>query len=113
MTYHDYLGTEHWHTVRDAAIRRAGGKCQACGSQENLNVHHNTYKRLWCEEQEDVVVFCSRCHEIFHDALPTSPDMDYDYRPLWPPVRMDDGTIRKGPEMKIVGYWKLEEACVG
>lgn len=66
MPYADYLKTTHWRTVRAAAIERAGYACQVCRSGKRLNVHHNSYARLGCEEREDVIVLCETCHGLFH-----------------------------------------------
>jgi 5-methylcytosine-specific restriction endonuclease McrA len=112
VDYSGYLQSEHWKLIRAEALQRAGNKCQACGSRHNLNVHHNTYERLWHEEPEDMVVFCSRCHQVFHDSLPKAPKGEYSYRQFWPPVRMDDGRILQGPQAELIGYWKKEEVLV-
>ncbi len=64
--YKEYLKTNHWQRVRKKALKRAGYKCQVCGYKQNLEVHHNTYKNIWCEKPEDVVVLCWKCHKTFH-----------------------------------------------
>ena len=66
IRYQDYLESKHWHTVRQAALRRAGHKCQECGETRQLNVHHSIYDRLGAEEDRDVIVLCSTCHNRFH-----------------------------------------------
>jgi 5-methylcytosine-specific restriction endonuclease McrA len=108
VEYSEYLQSKHWNIMRAEALKRAGNKCQACGSRHHLNVHHNTYEHLWQEEPEDMVVLCSRCHQVFHDSLPKAPEGEYDYRPFWPPVKMDDGTVRQGPDCAVIGYWRKE-----
>lgn len=68
--YAEYLKSEHWQHVREAALERARGACQLCGDDENtLNVHHNNYNRLEEEWDSDVIVLCSNCHAQFHSKL--------------------------------------------
>lgn len=66
MSYSDYLQTPHWRAVRDGALNRADGHCQICGHDQDLEVHHNSYKRRGYERSSDLVVLCSTCHELFH-----------------------------------------------
>lgn len=66
-TYLEYLKSEHWHSVRDKAIDRAGGLCMLCNSNDGgLHVHHRTYERLGEEEEMDVIVLCAKHHAQFH-----------------------------------------------
>lgn len=66
MPYTDYLQTAHWQDKRAAAIRRAGNRCQFCGATGRLDVHHNTYDRLGCEADGDLVALCRACHRAVH-----------------------------------------------
>jgi 5-methylcytosine-specific restriction endonuclease McrA len=68
MNYADYIKSPDWHARRIAAIRRAGGRCQLCGSTGPLQVHHNTYERLGKELSEDLCVLCVRHHKMFHET---------------------------------------------
>lgn len=68
MPYDAYLRTDAWQRRRQAALRRAGHKCQVCGRTTGLQVHHNTYERLGCEANTDLVVLCAGCHGLFHKA---------------------------------------------
>jgi 5-methylcytosine-specific restriction endonuclease McrA len=69
MPYKDYLETEHWKITRKKALKRANYKCQLCSSNEELNVHHNTYENRGNEKDEDLIVLCHHCHSKFHDKL--------------------------------------------
>ena len=66
LEYREYLKTDHWLEIRDKALQRAGHKCQVCGYNKNLQVHHNTYKNLGHEKPSDLVVLCWKCHKTFH-----------------------------------------------
>jgi len=64
IDYKRYLLTPEWRSTRAAAIKRAGGKCQVCGSTRNVEVHHLTYERLFHERPADLQVLCKRCHKV-------------------------------------------------
>ena len=76
MPYAAYLKTEHWQTAARRARERARHRCQLCNDGEKLDVHHRTYERLGHEEDEDLTVLCSTCHERFHfdPEQPQHPD---------------------------------------
>jgi len=75
MSYEQYLRTDHWLKVRDAAIERANHRCALCNSEVNLHAHHRTYERLGRELPGDITVLCSVCHDKFHETLPAAPSL--------------------------------------
>ena len=97
MRYSDYLKTEHWQVVRNAALKRQS-HCVLCRSTIKLQVHHNTYERIWHEEPDDVVVLCGSCHSEYHEPEAV-PDNDSDF---WPSIRMDDGKLYRGPKQEMI-----------
>ena len=66
--YDAYLETDHFQSVRLAALANADWKCQTCSSRSALMVHHNTYESLMCESPADVFVMCEACHTGFHST---------------------------------------------
>ncbi len=64
--YKEYLKTDHWKITRAAALRRAGYKCEICGSNKRLNVHHLTYRNIGNERPEDLMVLCYYHHKWIH-----------------------------------------------
>ena len=85
--YLDYLESETWATVRAAALKRAGHRCEwvsewneivadhgdtvdteirteACAETEGLEVHHRSYDRLGHEKPGDLEVLCRHHHGI-------------------------------------------------
>ena len=63
--YQNYLKSFDWRIKRVAFIN-ASPFCRACGSNKNLCVHHLSYKNLFNETAEDVVVLCEVCHKKVH-----------------------------------------------
>ena len=61
-----YLKSPQWKARRKNALGRAGGRCEDCGTERNLHVHHLTYKRHGNELQRDLRVLCARCHRQRH-----------------------------------------------
>lgn len=66
-THRKYLLTDHWKSLRSAALDRDGNRCCKCGSTESLNVHHEMYRgRLEDGVLEDVTTLCRECHRMAH-----------------------------------------------
>ena len=74
VVYAEYLQSDAWRERRDAALERAGHRCQLCNSDAPLHVHHRTYDRLGAELPQDLTVLCEHCHQKFHDKLPVLLD---------------------------------------
>lgn len=67
MPYKEYLQTPHWKRKRQEKLRIASHRCQVCNSgSTTLDVHHRTYERRGDELDEDLIVLCRTCHDIFH-----------------------------------------------
>lgn len=64
--YQYYLKTIHWLQLRNNAIKQSDNKCQLCSNPNNLEVHHNTYERIWQEKPSDLIVLCENHHELIH-----------------------------------------------
>lgn len=73
MKYSEYLRSEHWLQTRNLALQRAGYRCQLCGSDRELQVHHNSYQNLGNEADRDLIVLCDRCHTRHSEALEIPP----------------------------------------
>lgn len=71
MTYKRYLSTPYWQLVSNLARRKAKYKCQLCGRNNCLNVHHKSYinKGFEIMNMEDLIVLCQDCHQKFHEVI--------------------------------------------
>lgn len=70
LQYQEFLKSDHWKQIKIKAARRPKkyGACQSCGSTENIDLHHRTYKFLGTKhELQGVVPLCRKCHQEVHD----------------------------------------------
>jgi phage terminase large subunit GpA-like protein len=75
INYYSYIKSPEWYKRRYGALMRAGRKCQVCGSQQSLQIHHNSYQHLGNEPASDLICLCEQCHRLFHEhrRLVTAP----------------------------------------
>jgi 5-methylcytosine-specific restriction endonuclease McrA len=71
LVYIEYIRSREWYIKAGEAKARAKFRCQICNSQSRLETHHRTYENLGCEQPEDLIVLCRKCHEKFHDKMET------------------------------------------
>lgn len=65
--YQEYLKSDHWQMKRERKLQQSGRKCQICGQNGRLHVHHNTYERLGQELDSDLLVVCEKHHKMIHN----------------------------------------------
>ena len=73
--YNTYIKSIRWSNKRDKALERDNYSCRKCWCNNNLHVHHASYRRLWTEKVSDLFTLCSHCHKEFHSIYWTSRDM--------------------------------------
>lgn len=85
MTYREYISERdgRWDAKKQMVYALYGRHCALNATHTDfLNVHHNTYVRLFNELPEDLVILCSKCHQHFHDILPKPPEEDSEWQQL-------------------------------
>ena len=70
--YHAYIQSPAWGEKLKARIELAGHKCERCGKNFRLQVHHKTYQRAGRERLQDLVCLCEDCHSTEHGQDPTN-----------------------------------------
>jgi len=62
------LGESLWNAIRERELKRAGYRCEICGSKDKLHVHE-----IWEFDYEKCLqmlrgfkVVCDRCHLVLH-----------------------------------------------
>ena len=81
MSYQQYRNTEYWYDLRQEIITSRGNKCERCGSDFLLDVHHrNKVYRRGHEIDSDLIVLCRECHTKEHAYdIRTFPDGKYNF----------------------------------
>lgn len=76
FNYQAYLKSDEWKARRERALTISHHACQICNSPSHLQVHHRSYERIGREVDSDLIVLCSKCHTVFHEAgrMPTPPE---------------------------------------
>jgi 5-methylcytosine-specific restriction endonuclease McrA len=65
IDYKSYIQSSQWKQRSSEAKAKAGWHCQVCNSTDRLETHHRTYDNLGHENDEDLIVLCHACHELF------------------------------------------------
>ena len=79
--YEKYLRSAAWSDKRTARLRIDHGRCAICGSGQDLNVHHLTYRNIMKEDvQQDLVTLCRPCHAMLHRIQEQSMDLFQEYK---------------------------------
>lgn len=72
-SYQDYLRSPLWAKKKAEFVahktRANHLGCAACGSRQELHVHHVRYHRLGCEWLSDLVWLCGQHHERVHQTM--------------------------------------------
>lgn len=69
MPYDEQLKDKRWEAFRRFVFAVKGKKCELCGSQSIIQVHHPKYiygRMAWEYTCNDVMVVCKKCHEKIH-----------------------------------------------
>jgi len=71
--FQEYIEPFWWTNARSVALKRAGGRCEECGSQDKIEVHHVVYlepgDQRWNNPknvQSNLLVLCRQHHEQTH-----------------------------------------------
>ena len=67
-----FLKTLYWLIIREYLLEIREHKCQRCGKEKRLNVHHESYdhKGSEFENLDDLIVLCRPCHEAESQKIP-------------------------------------------
>jgi predicted HNH restriction endonuclease len=63
--YEEYLNSVDWKGKRNRIIAKYNFKCVLCFKPAEV-VHHLTYKRIYQEDERDLIPLCKSCHEFVH-----------------------------------------------
>lgn len=63
------MASDDWMRRRAQRLKIAGGKCEACGSNKKIEVHHLTYARIYNESVEDLMALCYYHHRAAEECV--------------------------------------------
>ena len=65
------LNEEAYARLHRRILERDGWRCQACGSSQNLQIHHKKFRsQSGHDTEENLITLCGRCHAQIHISLP-------------------------------------------
>lgn len=67
--YNEYLTSVKWADKRELRLELSRGRCEYCGYQTCVQVHHLTYERIFHEDMEDLMCLCKHHHEILEALI--------------------------------------------
>ena len=74
----EYMQSVEWKQLKADRLAVANYKCESCGSEHNLELHHITYEQLTAEHIDDLRILCNICHNKLQAQL------GYDRKTLYP-----------------------------
>ena len=61
------LDSESYSELHRQVLERDGWRCQGCGSMQNLQVHHLTFRsQSGGDMEQNLITLCAECHEQVH-----------------------------------------------
>lgn len=62
-----HLESEPYEELRQEILRRDGWRCQSCGRQRDLQVHHiEARSHLGNDSEQNLITLCANCHRSVH-----------------------------------------------
>lgn len=74
-TYDSYMASEEWDGRRSLYFRQHAKRCRACGSDEDIELHHLSHEKMGDEPDTDLVGLCVDCHAAVHAAARVNPEL--------------------------------------
>lgn len=67
--YNKLLQQKEWKDFRKLVFKERGRKCEKCGRESNLQIHHTQYRKGWLPWEYPmsmIKVLCRGCHASVH-----------------------------------------------
>ena len=75
--HHEFIKSDQWKQIRKRLFSIRGKKCEKCGNDIFVEVHHLTYERFGGNELDlDLIILCRECHKKAH-GKPNKKDFIY------------------------------------
>jgi len=66
LVYEPYIASPAWQARRASYFTEHSRSCDACASEDEVELHHRTYERFTHELDDDLRALCSTCHQWVH-----------------------------------------------
>jgi hypothetical protein len=73
--YFKYLKSPLWAKRKEIFYKIHPRKCEACGTNINIHLHHMVYGQFGNEPDKHLVSLCEKCHSDFHQIYLVHRDM--------------------------------------
>ena len=115
--YQRYLRSAAWNEKRIRRLQIDHCRCAICGSSDQqLNVHHLTYRNIMQEDvEQDLITLCRSCHAMLHRIRECSAQEYQDYRSAeqkYKEIRRRE-VARKIYDLAVVEIWQRDISAGG
>lgn len=93
--HREYLWCAQWKAFRAGVFAVLRRKCRLCRSTEDVSVHRKAYEIVHSGSRDSMAVLCDWCPAKHHES-------DVSKYAFWPVVRLSDGHLYQGREMRRV-----------
>lgn len=107
--YNDYLLSNHWYNKRKSYFKTYEKKCNHCGTDKEIHLHHLTYENIGNESFNDLMPLCKDCHSKEHDRLKKLKSLKKKYKPK--NKKRKNKIKSKTVECKNCEYFKFGSYC--
>ena len=81
--YKKYLKSDEWNNIRIELFLSRGRQCERCASKNKLAIHQLTYKNIYYEEPEDLIILCQYCHRKEHNIGKKKKKRKFRYKTIY------------------------------
>lgn len=74
--YDVYTASARWVKLREQYSKYLPKRCNVCGAEEYVHLHHRSYLHLGCEAFTDLEWLCEECHYVVHTMVKVWPEKD-------------------------------------
>lgn len=106
-----YYRSDTWEKIMKRKIKSTKGKCEICGSTDDLTVHHLIYNENWGGKEKDseLLTCCCRCHMIQHKDKPECVKV---LRELESPIRELIINVKKDASVSVYVFTDCEDGLI-
>ena len=74
--YFKYISSPYWLKRKQEYYKKNKRICQACGSMNDIDLHHLVYNNFGLERDDQLACLCRNCHQELHHKIGSSNNME-------------------------------------